>query len=106
VNNAGIAPSGFLDWLSLASYRRTMEVNFFAIVNITKLFLPLLKKCKNSRKYFINGRARRIPNGTAYCGKKDYDTSVASLVIPCSLFLLSFSLYRQTEEKKFLFPFG
>ena len=49
INNAGITSSGYADWLSMESYRRTMEVNFFATVLVTKSLLPLLKKTKHSR---------------------------------------------------------
>lgn len=49
VNNAGIGNSGAFDWIPIQTLRRVMEVNYFGVVNITKAFLPLLKKTKNSR---------------------------------------------------------
>ena len=49
VNNAGIADGGLIDWISLASVRQIMEVNFFGHVAMTKTFLPLLLVEPNSR---------------------------------------------------------
>jgi NAD(P)-dependent dehydrogenase (short-subunit alcohol dehydrogenase family) len=70
VNNAGIAPSGFLDWLSMDAYRKTMEVNFFGVVMVTKGFLQLLKRCKYSRIINVSSMAGHggFPHGSAYCG--------------------------------------
>lgn len=49
VNNAGIALSGPLDWISMDIYHKVMDVNFFGHVQVTKLMLPLLKRQKHSR---------------------------------------------------------
>jgi NAD(P)-dependent dehydrogenase (short-subunit alcohol dehydrogenase family) len=49
VNNAGISTSGFIDWMTMDSIRRIMEVNFFAHVTMTKTFLPLLIAKQDSR---------------------------------------------------------
>jgi NAD(P)-dependent dehydrogenase (short-subunit alcohol dehydrogenase family) len=49
VNNAGIADGGALDWTGMEVWRRVMEVNFFGVVAVTKAFLPLLKRCPESR---------------------------------------------------------
>ena len=49
VNNAGVAPLGYCDWLSLSTFRLAMEVNYFGTVMVTKAFLPLLKQTKQSR---------------------------------------------------------
>ncbi|WP_430461068.1 SDR family NAD(P)-dependent oxidoreductase [Thalassolituus sp. LLYu03] len=43
INNAGIGGGGAPVWVqNNAQYRTTMQVNFFAVVNITKAFLPQL----------------------------------------------------------------
>jgi NAD(P)-dependent dehydrogenase (short-subunit alcohol dehydrogenase family) len=72
INNAGIAPTGYTDWVSMDAFRRTMEVNYFAIVSITKQFLKLLKSCKHSRIINICSMAGQIgiPHGAPYCGKE------------------------------------
>ena len=42
VNNAGIGLSSVVDWMPLESYKKTMDVNFFGHVCVTKAFLPRL----------------------------------------------------------------
>lgn len=48
VNNAGIAGShiGPLDWLNADDHREVFNVNYFGMVNVTNVFLPLIKKEK------------------------------------------------------------
>ena len=43
INSAGIGSSGLVDWQSMDTFRKTLEVNFFGHVAMTKAFLPLLK---------------------------------------------------------------
>ena len=57
VNNAGIADGGLIDWVSLASIRQVMEVNFFGHVAMTKTFLPLLLVEPNSRVINVSSAA-------------------------------------------------
>ena len=45
----GIGDGGNLDWTEMSIWRRVMEVNFFAVVGVTKSMLPLLKKTPDSR---------------------------------------------------------
>ena len=49
VNNAGISTSGYIDWMTMESMRKIMDVNFFGHVAMTKKFLPLLIAKPNSR---------------------------------------------------------
>jgi NAD(P)-dependent dehydrogenase (short-subunit alcohol dehydrogenase family) len=49
VNNAGVAPLGYVDWMSMDYFQKAMDVNYFGLVRTTKALLPLLKKTKNSR---------------------------------------------------------
>ncbi|XP_078671081.1 D-beta-hydroxybutyrate dehydrogenase, mitochondrial-like [Branchiostoma floridae x Branchiostoma belcheri] len=46
VNNAGVLQPGEIEWVSLATYRRVMEVNTFGTVRVTKAFLPLIRRAK------------------------------------------------------------
>lgn len=46
VNNAGVGQGGLVDWTPLESYRKTMEVNLFAMIAVCKACLPLLKESK------------------------------------------------------------
>jgi NAD(P)-dependent dehydrogenase (short-subunit alcohol dehydrogenase family) len=70
VNNAGIAPLGALDWLSSESIKKTMDVNYFGLVSVTQLFIPLLKKTKNSRIINVSSAAglTGLVYFGAYCG--------------------------------------
>jgi NAD(P)-dependent dehydrogenase (short-subunit alcohol dehydrogenase family) len=88
VNNAGIAPSGFLDWFPMESLRRVMEVNFFSIVLVSKMFLPLMKRTKYSRFINVGSLAGHfgMPHGSGYCGMR-----INSLLFCFSLFRLFFS---------------
>lgn len=52
VNNAGIYRGSIMDWSTMKDYRATMEVNFFAMVNICRTFAPLVKKGGHGR--FVN----------------------------------------------------
>ncbi|CAH1245314.1 BDH1 [Branchiostoma lanceolatum] len=46
VNNAGVWQPGQIEWVSIAAYRRVMEVNAFGTVRVTKAFLPLIRRAK------------------------------------------------------------
>jgi NADP-dependent 3-hydroxy acid dehydrogenase YdfG len=46
VNNAGVGRGGLVDWTSLDEYRKTLEVNLFAMIAVCKACLPLLKESK------------------------------------------------------------
>jgi len=75
VNNAGIAIGGFLDWTSMQSIRKVLEVNFFGVVSLTKLMLPLLKRTRNSR--IINLSSLAGISGS--CGLSSYCASKHAL---------------------------
>lgn len=70
INNAGIGLSGYLDWTSMSVFRRVMEVNYFAVVAVSKAFLPLLKKSRGSRIINIGSMAGHTgaPSLSAYAG--------------------------------------
>lgn len=46
VHNAGIVLPGFVEYLPLDFYRRTMDVNFFAPVKLTQRLLPSLRAAR------------------------------------------------------------
>ena len=46
VNNAGVLSIGPAEWVPLADYKRTADVNLWGLIEVTKTFLPLVKKAK------------------------------------------------------------
>jgi NAD(P)-dependent dehydrogenase (short-subunit alcohol dehydrogenase family) len=44
VNNAGIGYGGPIEFLDLSELRRTFEVNFFGLVQVTQAFIPLIRQ--------------------------------------------------------------
>ncbi|CAF4925458.1 unnamed protein product, partial [Rotaria socialis] len=72
VNNAGISISGYVDWMSMESLHKVMDVNFFGHVGMTKKFLPLLIAKRDSRVVNICSVAGylALSNMTAYCASK------------------------------------
>lgn len=48
INNAGIGHMGTLENESIDDIRRVMETNFFGMLNVTKVAIPLLKKSKGN----------------------------------------------------------
>lgn len=65
VNNAGVCTSGFLEWLDVSNLRHDMEVNYFGVHRVTRAFLPLLRRCRNSRICIVASTAGKQPT---YCG--------------------------------------
>ena len=49
INNAGVAPIGYMDWITMASIRKAMDVNYFGADSVIRAMLPQLKKTKGSR---------------------------------------------------------
>ena len=46
VNNAGVLGIGPAEWVPLAEYKRVADVNLWGLIDVTKTFLPLVKKTK------------------------------------------------------------
>lgn len=46
VHNAGMVQPGFVEYQLLETYRRVMDVNYFAVVRLTQPFIPMLKHSK------------------------------------------------------------
>ena len=75
VNNAGIADGGLIDWISLASVRQIIEVNFIGHVAVTKTFMPLLLAEPNSRVVNMSSAAGYL----AAAGASSYSASKYAL---------------------------
>nr|AAG44849.1 microsomal retinol dehydrogenase [Branchiostoma lanceolatum] len=59
VNNAGIfGPLGSVEWSSIADYQAVLNVNLLGMINVTKTFLPLLKKSRGRVVNVASGAGR------------------------------------------------
>jgi NAD(P)-dependent dehydrogenase (short-subunit alcohol dehydrogenase family) len=72
VNNAGVGTGGYIDWITIESMRKVMDVNFFGHVAMTKKFLPLLITKRDSRVVNICSVAGYLsaPGMASYCCSK------------------------------------
>lgn len=72
VNNAGVGALGLFDGADPERLRRLMEVNFFALVEMTRLALPLLKQGNHSIVVNISSILghRGVPYNSEYCASK------------------------------------
>ena len=72
VNNAGVGAMGLFDGADPARVRKIMEVNFFALVEMTRLALPLLKQ--GNRPIVVNVSSvlghRGVPYNSEYAASK------------------------------------
>jgi len=71
VNNAGLAVGGPVEAVSLADWRRQMDVNFFGLVHLTQQCLPLLRESKG-RIVNVSSVSGKIgfPLMAPYCASK------------------------------------
>ena len=72
VNNAGIAPIGYIDWMAEDSFRSAMEVNYFGVVSMTRAILPYLKRTRGARIINVSSMAGLLasPGFGAYAASK------------------------------------
>jgi NAD(P)-dependent dehydrogenase (short-subunit alcohol dehydrogenase family) len=72
VNNAGVAIGGTFEQVDESDFDWLMEVNFHAVVRLTRAFLPLLKKSDQARIVNVSSLFGLIapPGQTAYSAAK------------------------------------
>lgn len=72
VNNAGVPGTvGPIEWLSASEFRRTIEINLFGVIFVTKEFLPLVRKEKGGRIVNMSSICGRFAIATGpYCASK------------------------------------
>jgi short-subunit dehydrogenase len=72
INNAGVALAGNFDQVSEADFDWLMEINFYAVVRMTRAFLPLLRASDDARIVNLSSVFGLIspPGQTAYCASK------------------------------------
>jgi short-subunit dehydrogenase len=72
INNAGVGAMGLFEHADPARVRRVFEVNFFALVELTRLALPLLQK--GVRPLVVNVSSilghRAVPHSSEYSASK------------------------------------
>lgn len=71
-NNAGVAVAGTFDQVSEADFEWLFEINFWAVVRLTRAFLPLLKASGDARLVNVSSLYGLIapPGQTAYAASK------------------------------------
>jgi short-subunit dehydrogenase len=72
VNNAGVGAMGRFEDADASRLRRIMEVNFFALVEMTRLALPVLKQGRAPIVVNVSSILghRGVPHSTEYCASK------------------------------------
>jgi NAD(P)-dependent dehydrogenase (short-subunit alcohol dehydrogenase family) len=71
-NNAGVAVSGTFDQVSERDFEWLFEINFWAVVRLTRAFMPLLKASDEARLVNLSSLFGLIspPGQTAYAASK------------------------------------
>jgi NAD(P)-dependent dehydrogenase (short-subunit alcohol dehydrogenase family) len=71
-NNAGVAAGGTFDQLSERDFEWLFEINFWAVVRLTRAFMPLLKASDEARLVNLSSLFGLIspPGQTAYAASK------------------------------------
>ena len=46
VNNAGYMSIGPIEWYKMEDFRKMADVNLWGLIEVTKIFLPLVKKAE------------------------------------------------------------
>lgn len=65
MNNAGVPGAiGRTDWLTRADYERCLSVNLYGVIDVTRIFLPLVRRGKG-RVVNISSMMGRIAAATA-----------------------------------------
>ncbi|AEF42991.1 Short chain dehydrogenase [Hoyosella subflava DQS3-9A1] len=71
VHNAGFARIGSIEDTSLDTWRTTMEVNLFAVVHLTRVLLPALRRAGGHVVLINSGAGLRVnPGWSAYAASK------------------------------------
>ena len=70
MNNAGVTGNvGYYDWWTREDFRRILEVNLLGVIEVTNVFLPLVKKVKGRIVNMSSGL------GLAPCSSGGYEIS-------------------------------
>jgi len=68
VNNAGWATFGEVEWVSIDTYKKAMDINVFGLIAGIKTFLPLIRSAKGRVVTITSGLGRMaVPTRSPYC---------------------------------------
>jgi NAD(P)-dependent dehydrogenase (short-subunit alcohol dehydrogenase family) len=72
VNNAGVGSIATLEELSIEDFRRSLEVNFFGVLHLTKAVIPAMRAAKQGHVIAVTSLGGVIgqPFNDAYCAAK------------------------------------
>jgi NAD(P)-dependent dehydrogenase (short-subunit alcohol dehydrogenase family) len=72
VHNAGIGDAGYFEDLSEETVRKVMETNFFGVLALTRLVLPIMRKQRSGRIVVVSSSGAFIanPSMSAYAASK------------------------------------
>lgn len=88
VNNAGYADVGSVEDTTLGSFRAQIDTNFYGIVNVSKAFVPLLRKQGSGHIFQVSSLGGRLgsPGLSAYQSAKwavgGFSTCLAAELAP------------------------
>lgn len=71
VNNAGVACIGLIEWMPFEEFKRTADVNLWGLIDVTKTFLPLVRKAE--------GRVVNFSSMLGQCVNKPKHKKVCSI---------------------------
>lgn len=72
VNNAGILTVGPVEWIPLDAYKKVADVNLWGLIDVTKTFLPLVKKAKGRIVIVSSIAGNMIVNSTGVRAEKKF----------------------------------
>lgn len=68
INNAGVASFGLIEWMPLDEFKQIADVNLWGLIEVTKTFLPLVKKAEGRVVNFSSMLGQfSFPSSCAYC---------------------------------------
>jgi NAD(P)-dependent dehydrogenase (short-subunit alcohol dehydrogenase family) len=72
IHNAGVAVGGAFEDLPMSEMRRVMETNFFGVLELTRLLLPVFRKQRRGRLILVSSDSAFAgePMNTIYCASK------------------------------------
>jgi len=76
VNNAGIAYVMPVEWTPISIFKRTADVNLWGMIEMTKTFLPLVKRDQG-----------RVVNIGSMAGKRNTEVIAAQIILSIFAFL-------------------